>query len=271
MLNITYLCPAFLLNGDKTRIMKLKYIVACSLMLVLCVLTKMFGYSYSSTISKATTPSLKSVRYVAENDFLKHLGFANELLPSGDTRIDKKMKKALKANSYSNLRTLKLHQRSGVWFPIIEPILKKYGVPEDFKYIPLVETGMKRGLYSPKGAAGVWQFMPQTARDYGLTVNDTVDERMNVRLATVAAAKYIKDLHRQFDSWTLAAAAYNGGEGRMRRQITKQKQNDYFQLDLNQETGKYVYSLISMKQVIEHPEDYGYKISNPKKLLAYQQ
>lgn len=251
--------------------MRLKYIVACSLMLVFCVLTKMFGYSYSSTISKAIVPSLKSARSIAENDFLKDLEFANELLPSGDKSIEKKMKKALKATSYAKMQTLKLHQRAEVWFPIIEPILKKYGVPADFKYIPLVETGMKRGLYSPKGAAGVWQFMPQTARDYGLTVNSKVDERMNVRLATVAAAKYIKDLHRQFNSWTLAAAAYNGGEGRMRRQISRQKQDDYFRMDLNHETGKYVYSLISMKEVIEHPEDYGYKISNPRKLLAYEQ
>ncbi|HEX7365717.1 MAG TPA: lytic transglycosylase domain-containing protein [Pelobium sp.] len=251
--------------------MKLKYIVACSLMLVFCILTKMFGYSYSGTANNLETPSLNLVRSIAENDFLNHLEFADELLPSGDKLVDKKMKRALKAHSYGNMQTLKLHQRSQVWFPIIEPILKKYGVPEDFKYIPLVETGMKRGLYSPKGAAGVWQFMPQTARDYGLTVNDRIDERMNVRLATIAAAKYIKDLHKQFNSWTLAAAAYNGGEGRMKRQINRQKQDDYFRLDLNRETGKYVYSLISMKEVIEHPEDYGYKISNPKKLLAYQE
>lgn len=251
--------------------MKLKYIVACSLMLVFCVLTKMFGYSYSSTISKATVPNLKSVRSIVKDDYFKNLEFANELLPFGDKRIEKKMKRALKANSYANLRTLKLHERSQIWFPIIEPILRKYGIPEDFKYVPLVETGMTRGLYSPKGAAGIWQFMPQTARDYGLTVNGKVDERMDVRLATIAAAKYIRDLHKQFDSWTLAAAAYNGGEGRMKRQISKQKQDDYFKLDLNRETGKYVYSLISMKEVIEHPQDHGYKISNPRRLLAYQE
>ncbi|MFC5283850.1 lytic transglycosylase domain-containing protein [Pedobacter alpinus] len=248
--------------------MKLKHILACSLMLVICVLTKMFGYSYSSTISKAIIPSLKSVRTITENDFLKDLEFANELFPSGNKRIDNKMKRALKANSFSTMQTLKLHQRSEIWFPIIEPILKKYGVPDDFKYIPLIESGMKRGQYSPKGAAGLWQFMPQTARTYGLTVNDNVDERMNVRLATVAAAKYIKDLHRQFNSWTLAAAAYNGGEGRMKRQINKQNIDDYFKMDLNHETGKYVYSLISMKEVIEHPEDYGYKIRNGRKLMA---
>lgn len=261
---------SFFIKWKKTRIMKLKNIVACSLMLIICVLTKMFGYSYSSTISKAIVPSLESARSIAGNDFLKDLEFANELFPSGNKRIDSKMKRALKANSFSTLQTLKLHQRAQIWFPIIEPILKKYGVPDDFKYVPLIESGMKKGQYSPKGAAGVWQFMPQTARDYGLTVNDKVDERMNVRLATVAAAKYIKDLHRQFNSWTLVAAAYNGGEGRMKRQMNIQNQDDYFKMDLNHETGKYVYSLISMKEVIEHPEDYGYKIKNPRKLLAYK-
>lgn len=237
-------------------------------MLTICVLTKMFGYSYSTSSASVTLPEIESARKLAESVFYKDLNFANELLPIGDKSIEKKMRKALKANSYSNLQTLTLHQRSEVWFPIIEPILKKYGIPEDFKYVPLIESGMARGQYSPKGAAGLWQFMPQTARDYGLTVNDNVDERMNVRMSTVAAAKYIRDLHKQFNSWTLTAAAYNGGEGRMWRQIKAQKQDNYFKLILNHETGKYVYSLISMKEVIEHPEDHGYKIKNARKLLA---
>lgn len=239
-------------------------------MLVVCVFTKMFGYSYSTNYSKAILPDIESARALSESVFYKDLSFANELIPIGDKRIEKKMKTALKANSFSTMQTLKLHQRAEVWFPIIEPILKKYGIPEDFKYIPLIESGMERGQYSPKGAAGLWQFMPQTGRDYGLAVSDNVDERMNVRLSTVAAAKYIRDLHKQFNSWTLAAAAYNGGEGRMWKQIRSQKQDDYFKMKLNRETGKYVYSLISMKEVIEHPEDYGYKIRNARKLLAYK-
>jgi membrane-bound lytic murein transglycosylase MltF len=230
----------------------------------------MFGYSYSTGKSKATLPDIKDARKLAESVFYKDLNFANELLPIGDKSIELKMKKALKATSFSNMQTLKLHQRSEVWFPIIEPILKKYGIPEDFKYIPLIESGMARGQYSPKGAAGLWQFMPQTARDYGLTVNGNVDERMNVRLATVAAAKYIRDLHKQFNSWTLTAAAYNGGEGTMRRKIAQQNQDNYFKMSFGHETGKYVYSLISMKEVIEHPEDYGYKIKNARKLIAYK-
>jgi membrane-bound lytic murein transglycosylase D len=250
--------------------MRVKYLVTCSLMLTICVLTKMFGYNNSTNSAKVNQHQIENARELAENVFYKDLNFANELLPIGDKTIEKKMRKALKVNSYSTVQTLKLHQRAEVWFPIIEPILKHYGIPEDFKYVPLIESGLERDQYSPKGAAGLWQFMPQTARDYGLAVNDRVDERLNVRLETVAAARYIRDLHKQFNSWTLTAAAYNGGEGRIKRRIAQQNQDDYFKLDLNHETGKYVYSLISMKEIIEHPEDYGYKIQNAKKLLAYQ-
>ena len=245
-----------------------KYVVACSMMLVICVLTKMFGYSYSTSFSKVIFPDIESARKLTESVFYKDLNFANELLPIGDKKIEYRMEKALKANSYSKLQTLKLHQKAEVWFPIIEPILKKYGVPEDFKYVPLIESGFTANQVSPKGAAGLWQFMPQTGRDYGLKVNDQIDQRMNIRLSTVAAAKYIRDLYKQFNSWTLVAAAYNGGEGRIRRVINSQNQDNYFKMDLNKETGKYVYSLISMKEIIEHPEDHGYKIKNPRKLIA---
>ncbi|OAQ40616.1 murein transglycosylase [Pedobacter psychrophilus] len=248
--------------------MKKKIMIACSLVLVLCVLTKIFGYRNSSINQPVVKTDLPDVKQELKNEDFTSLNFANELVPTGNKRIDGKMKLAINANSFKNLQTHQLHQRAEVWFPIIEPILKKYGIPEDFKYVPLIESGMKRGQYSPKGAAGLWQFMPQTGRDYGLTVNSNVDERMNVRLSTIAAAKYIKDLYKQFNSWTLAAAAYNGGEGRLWRQIKSQKQDDYFKMKLNRETGKYVYSLISMKEVIEHPEDYGYKIKNARRLLA---
>lgn len=247
-----------------------KYVVACGLMLVVCILTKIFVYNYSTGFNKGILPVVINAKKISKSVFYKELSFANEFMPVGDKRIEKKMKKALKANSFSSLQTLKLHQRAEVWFPVIVPILKRYGIPEDFKYIPLIESGMKRGQYSPKGAAGLWQIMPQTGRDYGLKVNENIDERNNVRLSTVAAAKYMKQLYKQFNSWTLVAAAYNGGEGRLRRVINSQNQDNYFKMDLNHETGKYVYSLISMKEIIEHPEKYGYKIKNPRKLMAYQ-
>jgi membrane-bound lytic murein transglycosylase D len=249
-----------------------KSVVTCSLILTICVLTKMFGYSYSTGFVKVIDPIENKVKAQVKKEEKEAqktvLNFANEHLPMGDKKIDHKMQKALKANSFYRMQTLKLHQRAEKFFPIIEPILAEYGIPDDFKYMPLVESGMAHGRVSPKGAAGLWQFMPQTARDYGLTVNGNIDERNNVRKSTVAAARYIKDLYKIFNSWTLVAAAYNVGEGRLKRQISRQQEDNYYRLKLNKETGKYVYSLISMKEVIENPVKYGYKIQNSRRLLA---
>nr|WP_039452083.1 lytic transglycosylase domain-containing protein [Pedobacter glucosidilyticus] len=252
--------------------MKRKSVITCSLMLVVCLIAKMFGYSYSTGFNKINNPlNIEATKdKVAKERSQELLSFADEMIPLGDEKIDYKMKRALKANSFRQVQTLKLHQRAERWFPVIEPVLKAYGIPEDFKYIPLVETGMARGKVSPKGAAGLWQFMPQTAKSYGLKVNSQIDERTNVYLSTVAAAKYLKDLYKVFNSWTLVAAAYNVGEGSLQRQINRQGEDNYFRLKLNRETGRYVYSLISMKEVIEKPEKYGYQINNPRKLLAYQ-
>lgn len=197
---------------------------------------------------------------------MAQLNFAEETLPIGDAKVERKMKKTLAAHYFSNLQTNKLHRKAAEWFPIIEPILAAYGIPEDFKYMPLVESGLHSGV-SPKGAAGFWQFMPGTARTYGLKVNSRVDERNNLRKSTIAAAKYIKELYGIFDSWTLVAAAYNVGDNHMKRQINRQNQDNYFKMKLNHETGGYVYKLISMKQIMEHPGRYGY--AAPRALLAY--
>jgi len=240
-------------------------------MLLLFVLIKINSYNLPPSIPLAeiATDSTSITVPIAIKKASKNLSFANENLPTGNKRITLKMKKTLKSNSYSNIQTHKLHYRAQKWFTVIEPILKKHGIPEDFKYIPLVETGLATNIYSSKGAAGLWQFMPQTGRDFGLKVNSTVDERFNIELSTLAAAKYLKSLHKIFGSWTLVAAAYNAGEGRIQRKIKSQKQRNYYMLKLNRETAAYVYSIISMKEIIEHPEKYGYKIKNSR-WLAYQ-
>jgi membrane-bound lytic murein transglycosylase D len=202
----------------------------------------------------------------APRSFMAHLAFANETLPLGDSKVEHKMKKVLTAYNYNTTQTNRLQRKAAEWFPVIEPILAAYGIPEDFKYMPLVESGLKSGV-SSKGAAGFWQFMPGTARTYGLRVNAGLDERKNLRKSTVAACKYLRELYGIFDSWTLVAAAFNAGDNHMRRQIDKQNQDNYFKMKLNSETGKYVYKLISMKQIVLDPERYGY--AAPKALLAY--
>ncbi|WP_461789579.1 lytic transglycosylase domain-containing protein [Pedobacter sp.] len=246
-----------------------KHLIPLAVIFGLLVMAKVFAYKLPTKVE-----NLKKDNYTNSTDTteepvftIAQLEFADESLPIGDKRIDTKMKKTLASFSYGSLQTNRLHKKAAEWFPIVEPILASYGIPNDFKYIPLVESGLRAGV-SPKGAAGFWQFMPSTARMYGLKVNKKVDERYNLKKSTVAAAKYLKDLYDTFESWTLVAAAYNVGDSHMRKQINRQGQDNYFKMKLNRETSLYVYKLISVKEILENPKRNGYK--NQKALLAYK-
>jgi membrane-bound lytic murein transglycosylase D len=245
-----------------------KHLIPCTVILTLLVMAKVFAYKLPEVKTSLKKDNNTTIKKEAEEPAftLAQLEFADENLPSGDARINGKMKKILASYAYQNLQTNRLHRKAAEWFPIIEPILAAYGIPNDFKYMPLVESGLQGGT-SPKGASGYWQFMPGTARTYGLKVNGNVDERQNLRKSTIAACKYIKELYGIFDSWTLVAAAYNVGDVHMKRQINKQNQDNYFKMKLNRETGGYVYKLISMKEILENPARNGY--TSQKALIAY--
>jgi len=254
-----------------------KHIVPFAVVATLFILAKVFAYQmplaqkslvkeekFNTTIPKSDS---LEVQYEASPlSLMAQLNFAQETLPLGDKKVERKMKKILAAHTYGNTQTNRLHAKAAKWFPVIEPILAAYGIPNDFKYLALVESGMAEGV-SSKGAAGIWQFMPGTARTYGLKVNGRVDERYNLRKSTIAACKYIKEMYQGLESWTLVAAAYNIGDGRLRKQIDNQNQDNYYKMKLNRETGGYVYKVISMKQIMEHPKRYGY--AKPRVLLAY--
>lgn len=231
-------------------------------------MAKVFAYTLPDVKTSLKKNNLTTIVKEAEEPAftLAQLEFADETLPLGDTRINVKMKRVLASYAYENLQTNRLHRKAAEWFPVIEPILAAYGIPNDFKYMPLVESGLQGGT-SPKGAAGFWQFMPGTARTYGLKVNSRVDERKNLKKSTIAACKYIKELYGIFESWTLVAAAYNVGDVHLKRQINKQNQDNYFKMKLNRETGGYVYKLISMKEILENPTRNGY--IGQKALVAY--
>ncbi|QNL50063.1 lytic transglycosylase domain-containing protein [Olivibacter sp. SDN3] len=249
-----------------------KHLCTCMVVLLALVLSKMFIYSTPiNKEAKNTIPSgtLSVVEAVKKETGYSTLNFADEYLPTGDVNIEKKIKRSLKAYSFEKLRTYKLHKNAKAWFPIIEPVLEEYNIPEDFKYIPLVESGLIEGT-SHRGASGLWQFMPATARAFGLKVNGAVDERHDVQKSTVAACKYLNALYKEFGNWTLVAAAYNVGSGSLRKTIRMQNQDDYYQLKLNKETSNYVYKLISTKEVIENPWDYGYKIEKRDTKLALE-
>jgi hypothetical protein len=192
--------------------------------------------------------------------------FANEALPIHDESVNRKLQRSLRKHNFRNVQSNILQDKAEKIFPIIEPILSAYGIPDDFKYVALVESGFGEGA-SSKGARGLWQFMPGTARTYGLKVGHGVDERMNIRKSTLAACKYIKSLYLEFNSWTLAAAAYNNGEIKLEKAINSQNQDNYFRMHLNRETGSYIYNVIAMKAIICQPGKFGFK--NPYNLKYF--
>ncbi|GAB3273370.1 hypothetical protein GCM10027347_45700 [Larkinella harenae] len=142
------------------------------------------------------------------------------------------------------------------YFPIIEPMLKKYRIPDDFKYLAVVESGLQADAVSRKGALGYWQLMPETASELGLKMTDKVDERKDLLKSTDAACRYLRILYRNLGSWTMVAAAYNGGIGRMQSHMKKQRETNYYFLSMNQETSDYLYKIVAVKEFFQFPGQY---------------
>jgi len=187
------------------------------------------------------------------------LNFAGEEIPIYSSDIWERIDKELLKNIYWQSNTLLYFKRANKYFPIIEPILKKYNIPDDFKYLAVIESGLDN-VISPSGAAGFWQIMKQTGREYGLEVNKQIDERYNLEKATIVACKYLKEAYSKFGSWTMAAAAYNMGKGGVKRKIKYQSTNNYYNLYLNSETSRYVFRIIAVKEIMENPKRYGFML-----------
>lgn len=184
------------------------------------------------------------------------LDFAGELVPQNDYEIKESLEQEFFANKSWKNSSLILFQKAQKWFPLIEPILKKEGVPDDFKYIAVIESHLSN-VISPMGAVGFWQLMPITAQGYGLIVNQEVDERYDVEKATVVACKHFKDAYRYFHNWTLAAAAYNVGIGGIQKALKKQNTDNYYDLLLNNETGSFIYRILAFKTLLSNPKHFG--------------
>ena len=186
-----------------------------------------------------------------------NLTFANELVPDSSSDIWERLDKELLKNIYWQSNTLLYFKRANKYFPIIEEILAKNNIPDDFKYLAVIESGFEYTV-SPSGAAGFWQIMKGTAREYDLEVNYAIDERYNLRKSTEAACKYLKKAYDEFGSWTMAAASYNMGINGVKRKIQKQGTNNYFNLHLNDETSRYIFRIIVIKEIMENPRKYGF-------------
>ncbi len=187
----------------------------------------------------------------------EELNFAGEPVPVDNFDILERFDRELLVNTYWQSQTLLFFKRANRWFPVIEPILAEQGVPDDFKYLALIESGLMN-VISPANAAGYWQILPATGRELGLEVNTEIDERYHVEKSTIAACKFLKDAYKRYNSWTLAAAAYNMGRSGLNRQLTNQKMGSYYDLWLNDETSRYVFRILAIKTIFENPKGHGF-------------
>ena len=185
------------------------------------------------------------------------IDFCGEQSPLNAPDIRERLDKELLVNTYWQSNMMLLLKRSNKWFPTIDSILKEEGVPQDFKFLAVIESGLEN-VRSPKGAKGFWQLMPATAKEYGLEVNSNVDERYHVEKSTRVACKYLLKAKERFGSWTLAAASFNRGMFGIDRLLKKQLVDDYYDLLLNKETSRYIFRILAVKEIISNPDLYGF-------------
>jgi len=183
--------------------------------------------------------------------------FAGEKVPIQNPDILERMDKELLVNTYWQSNGLLMFKRAEKYFPIIEPILEEHGIPNDFKYLAVIESGLTNAR-SPAGASGFWQIMKATGKENGLEVNSNVDERYHLEKATKVACKYLKKSKERLGTWTLAAAAYNAGNAGISRRLKAQKVNSYYDLLLGEETGRYVFRIVALKEILSNPKRYGF-------------
>lgn len=192
-------------------------------------------------------------------DVPRQMTFAGEAVPLDIPDVYERLDKELQINTYFHSNTLFLIKRANRWLPQIEEILEENGVPDDFKYLPLIESNLLNDI-SPKNAVGYWQILKAAGKENGLEITNEVDERYDPLKATVAACRYLKQAHRKFGNWTLVAASYNRGMGGLERAIENQKVDSYYDLFLNEETSRYVFRILAIKEIVENPAKYGFRV-----------
>ncbi|WP_034922014.1 lytic transglycosylase domain-containing protein [Gillisia sp. CAL575] len=187
----------------------------------------------------------------------ENLNFAGEAVPIENPDIYERMDRELLVNTYWQSNALLLLKRANKYFPVIEPILKEYGVPDDFKYLAVIESGLTQAV-SPAKAVGFWQILEGTGKDFKLEINDNVDERYHIEKSTRVACEYLKKSKERFGTWTMAAAAYNAGNTGVLRQLERQDVSKYYDLLLGEETGRYVFRILALKEIMSNSKKYGF-------------
>lgn len=218
-----------------------------------------FGSYKGPETSNQSNNSNNTQRLIRPIELPSSLTFAGEPLPLDNFDVQERLDREMTINAYWPSIAIANMKRAGRYFPMIERVLAENGIPDDFKYLAVAESGMKHAT-SPAGAKGIWQFMKRTATHYGMVIDGEVDERYNVEKATEAACKYLKGAYKKFGGWTLAAASYNMGEPKLKQLLNSQKVSSYYDLHLSEETNRYVFRIAAIKEIYSNKEKYGYDI-----------
>ena len=212
----------------------------------------------SQQVPEAESPCSEPSAVVTSPDVPASVVFAGQDVDLRRADLRERMDRELLAFTYSHQLTLLMLKRANRFFPIVEPILKESGVPDDLKYLMVIESNLDPKIKSPAGAAGLWQFMPASGREYGLEVNDNIDERYHVEKSTRAACKYLKSLYARFGDWMTVAAAYNGGPGGVQKKQSAQGVESSLDMQLVEETSRYMFRILAAKTVFSDPQRYGF-------------
>lgn len=224
----------------------------------MCVLGFFFLSSKDKDVADAKAPYVLAM--TKSVDVPHEIIFAGEKLDLDRYDIHERYDREINSFVYQHSTTLLLIKKANRYFPVIEPILKANGIPDDFKYLAVIESSLNHRIVSSAGAAGLWQFMPKTAPSYGLEVSSEVDERYSIEKSTEAACKYFKQAYSKYKSWASVALSYNAGQGRISGELDKQQAEDSLDLWLVEETTRYYYRMLAIKQVFEHPYRFGFII-----------
>lgn len=238
------------------KLYRINYIVA--LISVLCIGATLPTLLGSSLVSEQHSVKAEVPYCVTPPTVPEQVSFDGKTIDLRRYDRRERMDREMMSFTYMHSTTMLLIKRANRYFPIIEPILKANGIPDDFKYLMVIESNLDNIARSPAGAAGLWQFMPATAREFGLEVNDNVDERYHIEKATVAACKYFKQAFAKYGDWMAVSASYNAGQGRITSQLSQQLASHAMDLWLVEETSRYMFRLLAVKEVFNDPPRYGF-------------
>ena len=236
--------------------MKINYIL--TLILVFCIGASIPILTGSSQVNEQHSAKSEVPYCVTSPTVPAQVTFDGETIDLRCYDRRERMDREILAFTYMHSTTMLLIKRANRYFPIIEPILKANGIPDDFKYLMVIESNLNSIARSPAGAAGLWQFMPTTGREFGLEVNENVDERYHIEKATVAACKYFKQAYAKYGDWMAVSASYNAGQGRISSQLDKQLADHAMDLWLAEETSRYMFLLLAVKEVFGNPQRFGF-------------